>query len=328
MTCLYCTGLIVQALVGGEIQAGPTLDQPVALLKQFEAEHCKLLSRIGAYAVVFEEIQEADLPNNFDRVQMVREQKARFQDRWYRRTKQYYSGGSSTPTRIETDYLIVNSQYVMYYLQGNPAAYMWEHYSLDSVQKQAAVHRDLFAVRDVMKHGFGDGYFSLSELLAAHTNANSEFRITLTNDRLYQVDVLDAGNKKAPGCTYTIDGNKGFLITDVVAYEQASGHNAPVGRVKISLEQIEPGIWFPHQWDHYTYGAPDVTGSPQVIRHFHSALTSLKIKQNFESNQFTWLSLPMPATTFVHRTDHAGVATVLRIQGGELLSTSVDREEK
>jgi hypothetical protein len=136
--------------------------------------------------------------------------------------------------------------------------------------------------------------------------------------------VYDRENPQFPLCIYTIDGNKRYLFTDVATYEDSGGINVPVGKVEISLKEIDKGIWFPTNWNTYAYGEPDAAGHRHLAKLVRSQLSSVEIGQEFDPRQFTWTALPMPNTTLIHRTDHSGRTKVLRIDGNELIPMSLE----
>jgi hypothetical protein len=331
MRCLslvFLSAVAILAEEGGSSALTPQAPEDDRLLvRQFAVEQERALAKLGSYSVTFDESWHGDLVKDVVAIEARYVLKNSGFERWFhvdeRETMQDRRGDLTV--RDNSEWLVVNHGYVFYWHERSPVAYMWEFDSPETIPQIATTHIGKFETRAVYKHGFGTGF---GKLLDAVDPSRGVQRIVVeeTQPKVFKVRAsYSAVENLVPEFEWTIDGTKGYLITEVIARDPQLGYTEPYGRVAVSVSEIAPGIWFPMRWQHFTYGEPEPTGRRQVEKQSENVVTSVKVNERFGADQFTWKSVPIRLGVEVWRTDVSGELVKMRPQGGELVSqTALD----
>jgi len=162
----------------------------------------------------------------------------------------------------QTARMVINNKYLAYWPSfENAYIYQDDHQSLKELSDDAKLRHDLHTTPDIYSFNFafgGERETTFKEMMKLHPD---KIRWTAEEARQPNGDTVYLIKRYAPFMNdptkpdgvWTIDPQKGFLVTQAVFYSKAA--NVWVTR-KTEPKEIDNGIWFPASYQEYCYGEP------------------------------------------------------------------------
>ncbi len=229
-----------------------------------------------------------------------------------------------------TQRMVINDKYLAYWPSfGNGYIYRDDHQSLEKLSDDSKLNRvlhttpDMFALDIAFGGEKGTNFKEMMKLHPDEITWTAEESRQSNGRTVYLIEKFSPfmNDSTKPAAVWTIDPEKGFLVTQAVFYSKAG--NIWITR-KIEPREIGNGIWFPASYQENRYGKPT---DPEVIeKSDHNTAIQLEdIKvNNVISNDFFVIESILPkeyresTTLFRKGLDGSSEAYVYR-NGGYLL---------
>jgi hypothetical protein len=208
-----------------------------------------------------------------------------------------YSASKQTREQERHELAVFNDDYAACWKVGNIYAYQFDHESLTRMSDRAEAHLLLQSI-DPIEYGFGGQKDTLMEF---YQKVKDETRFTAeksTSDgrSVFHIKQFPSHTSDAdrPACVYTIDPEKGFLITGFTAYH-ADG--TLERECEVQVEKIPGyGIWLPTRIREKAYRRDSETSAdlPRLRKTLTIAITDIKVNEPIEDARFTLAALNLP----------------------------------
>jgi hypothetical protein len=162
----------------------------------------------------------------------------------------------------QTPRMVINDKYLAYWPEiGNAYIYQYDHQSLKELSDDSKIHFNLFSTPDRYSFNFafgGEKETTFKEMMKLHpdeTKWSAEEATQSNGDIIYLIKRYSRfmNDPAIPDAVWTIDPQKGFLVTQAVFYSKAG--NVWVTR-KIEPKEIGSGVWIPAFYQELCYGKP------------------------------------------------------------------------
>jgi hypothetical protein len=205
------------------------------------------------------------------------------------------TGQTQEQSRLER--AVFNDDYAASWHVGNIYAYQFDHESLSAMSERAQAHMALQSI-DPIEYGFGNEAYTLMEL---YQTAKDKTRFTAeksTSDgrSVFHIKQFssDTADPDRPACVYTLDPEKGFLITRFRAYH---GDGTLEREYEVQVEKI-PGydIWLPTKIQEKAYRRDNETSAdlPKLRKTLAITITDIEVNEPIEDARFTLAALNLP----------------------------------
>jgi hypothetical protein len=160
----------------------------------------------------------------------------------------------------QTQSMVINDKYLAYWPTiGNAYIYQDDHQSVKELSDDAKLRRNMHTTPDIFSFDFafgGERETTFREMMKLHPDKirwTAEEPKQLNGDIVYLIKRYSPfmNDPAKPDGVWTIDPQKGFLVTQAVFYSRAG--NVWVTR-KTEPKEIGSGIWIPVSYQEHRYG--------------------------------------------------------------------------
>lgn len=158
----------------------------------------------------------------------------------------------------------VNNRYLAYWpAVENPNIYQFDHQSIEAMSGKEEIIMELELPPDRFAFGtafgtaaIGESFKEAIERLGDEVKWTAEEVVRANGEKQYLIRQFSPyqDDPTEPSAVWTVDPQKGFLVTQAVHYSRAG--NVWVDR-KISPKEISSGIWIPAFYEHRKYGSSE-----------------------------------------------------------------------
>jgi len=162
----------------------------------------------------------------------------------------------------QTQRMVINDKYLAYWpTVGNAYIYQDDHQSLKELSDHSKLYRDRLTTPDMFSFNFafgGEKNATFKEMMKLHPDKikwTAEESKRSNGDTVYLIKRYSPfmNDPTKPDAVWTIDPQKGFLVTQAEFYSKAG--NVWITR-KTEPKEIGSGIWIPASYQEHRYGNP------------------------------------------------------------------------
>lgn len=201
-------------------------------------------------------------------------------------------------TQKQTPRMVINDKYLAYWPEfGSGYIYQDKHQSLKKLSEDAKLRRSLHTTPDITSFSFafgGETDTTFREMIKLHPGDikwTAEETKQSNGSTVYLIKRFSPfmNDSSKPDCVWTLDPQKGFLVTEAVHYSKAG--NIWVTR-RTGPKEIGNGIWIPVTYQEQKYGKPtDSQSSQEPSSSTTVQLESIALNHEISDNYFVLASI-------------------------------------
>lgn len=194
--------------------------------------------------------------------------------------------------------MVINDKYLAYWPKiGNPYIYQDDHQSLKELSDEAKHSRMLHTTPDISSFNVvfgGERNVTFKEMMKLHPDEirwTAEETKQSNGDSVYLIKRYSPfmNDPAKPDGVWTIDPQKGFLVTQSVFYNKVG--NVWVTR-KTEPKEINSGIWLPVSYQEHRYGkTTDLQASTKPKRSISIQLEDISVNNEIADDHFVLESI-------------------------------------
>jgi len=222
-------------------------------------------------------------------LQVVAERKAKVGDR-RRLPMQLLAPDTSAGLTEETETrVVVNDKYVARWpkVANQAFAYQEDYNSVDGMSVKMKQRLRMSMPPDPLQDCFGTDTQRFRELLQSDPNRIRFDAVGIKGqdgNPMYQIRRFYPKDGPRPDLIWTIDPQKGSLVTESVFYAE---RETPVYQRTMRAEEVAPGIWYPVERRETRYAEPNQPGGTPIVEGWNRAtIKDIKVDEPIPDEQF------------------------------------------
>ncbi|HUU16985.1 MAG TPA: TlpA disulfide reductase family protein [Sedimentisphaerales bacterium] len=220
--------------------------------------------------------------------------------------------------------IVLNDRYLAYWPSiGNPYAYRVDHNSIGMMTKQSQAHATFHSPPDyqllnICYQGFEQTSFV--EEMKLHPDQIRWEAVRKNDGNIREIKRFSPymHDKSKPDAIWTIDGDKGFLVTERISFTRDGNISE---HIKMEIKEILPKIWFPtalskKRFDHKN-NLKEIVDANQIV-----TLREIQLNIAIPEEQFEMEALGLPNDITIFWSDQNDESVAWVYEGVKLVRRS------